>query len=299
MAHQLIKDYPCAKQTLKKASEICERDLNHLRQRGPDDQLANPAVAEPLLAAIQIGYTDLLLESKLSPAVVAGYSAGEVAAYYAAGILSQDDALTASAIRGRVLEEYMSEQHRMISVTKLPTEKLINKVQDDHPAIEVAGWNSHDHVTLVGRRSAIQRCSVELRSMGAAISDVNVAGPWHSRLLRRASKEILKRFDALQFKQPSCEIYLSATGKPENEPVAIQNALAFQVSLPVRWQWTIEDLWIRGRRDYLEVGSGRVLVGMLRRNWHELTSFRAECVETAKGGLSPLKRILSSVPHQV
>ncbi len=298
MGRRLFTEFQLARETLAEASELCGLDLDALRERGPANELMRPAVAEPLIAATQIAYAQCLQLAGIRPAMVGGYSAGEVAAFYAAGVLSRRDALRAAVVRGTVLEGFVDSATRMVNVSRIAnhlTEDVIEELQSNSVSdIEIAAWNAPDSMTLVGSSTSIRNLSIELQAQGGIVSDVSVAGPWHTRRLAAASRQIRKQFAELTFQRPDCLLFLSATGSQETEPYRLTSGLAAQVAMPVLWQHVVEHFWLSGTRDVLELGPGRVLLGMLRRNWIDFSSYSVECVESAAGSIAPFKRLLAS-----
>lgn len=294
MGRLLLAEFPQAREILEEASQRCGFDLEYIRAKGPASELARPEVAEPLLAATQMGYASVLMQAGISPDVIAGYSAGEVAAYYSAGVLSQGDALEAAVIRGRVLSQFTSSETRMIAVAGLPWSTLLRVVNQELESIEIAGRNAPDHYTLVGTHISITACATQLRSLGGTISDIHVSGPWHSRSLQMAASEIESQFASLQFSTPKIELFSSRSGKPEVDPLRLFEHLAQQVSQTIQWENIVTQWQSLGVQQYTEVGAGRVLMGILRRNLTNYDEYRVECVESASGSIAVLKRLLEN-----
>ncbi len=242
MARRLFEKYAIAREILAEASQLAGHDLNAIRQRGPVSALRVPANTELLLAATQIAYANILMETGRRPTAVAGYSAGETAACYVAGVLSRGEALKAAWIRGTVLNEFCNDKICMLAVSRVPNEKLLGLLSDSGAGVEVAAWNGPWNVTLVGTRDRLLGLARDLRVLGASIGEVDVAGPWHSRTIELASQRIVERLQCVEFQAPRIALALSATGKAESDPTKIRQGLAAQVSLAVQWQ-SITEGW--------------------------------------------------------
>lgn len=299
MGRQLIADFQLARDVLQQASELYGDDLNAIRMRGPAERLAQPAVAELLIAAMQISYAALMKDAHLIPDVVAGYSAGEVAAFYACDALSRNDALQAAAIRGRVLNQWTCAASRMISVSRIPATRVEQILAQAESTVEIACRNSANHVAVVGDEEAIRQIDRILIREGATTSPINVAGPWHSRTIQAAADLIETLLQPLPFHPPQIPLYLSATGQLAGDGKSLRHHLAAQVALPVLWQ-PIVDAWKQSSvTKLIEVGSGRHLQGILRAAWPHIDQYQVECLETTTGRIAPLIRLLNSSRSKV
>ena len=299
MGRQLIGDFQLARDVLQQASELHGDDLNAIRMRGPAELLARPDVAELLIAAIQIGYASLLKDAQIRPDVIAGYSAGEVAAFFASDVLDRNDALQAAAIRGRVLRKWMRSTSRMISVTRITASRVEQILNQSGLPVEIACCNSTNHVAIVGDEEAIGQIERILLREGATTAPIDVAGPWHSRTIVQAAEEIESLLQPLQFHAPQVSLYLSATGECVQDVHSLKHHLAAQVALPVLWQPILAAWQQASVTQLIEVGSGRHLQGILRTAWPNVDQYQVECLETSSGRIAPLVRLLNSSSSRV
>ena len=303
MGRDLLQQFPIAREILAEAEDLSGLSLNELRERGPLEAMTRVQCLEPLLTAISIGYAQTLIDSGLTPDFVAGYSAGEVPALYVAGVLSRTDALRAATIRGQVLSQYIDDQVRMVAISRVPKDKVKAIIEslgsDTSPSngefVQAAGWNAPDHVTIVGTDSVVRQAESRLVAQGAEASEVFVSGMWHSSQLAPAAKVLREELRRLSFASPRIPILTSATGRITATPDHLRCDLADQVALPVQWHHTIEQLRNEHVNDFVEVGTGRTLMGMLRRIWPDATQYTVTSVEGRAGNIKPLKRILSSL----
>jgi [acyl-carrier-protein] S-malonyltransferase len=293
MGHQLMLDYPRARGVLRFAEEISGLPLDSLRKSGPSRELLRPSVAEPLITAIGIGYVDLLFSLGLRPDAVAGYSAGEIVAYYASGVFDLDTALQVATIRGQEFENYVSDNHRMVAITGIEFEhvqRVVSQLQLEGMEIYIAGRNAPSHSTIVGRDVDVIRAESELIRMGAESSMVNAGGLWHTPQLVEASHHLAKTFKTTRFSHPLIPVFTSRSGNEQSNVSVLKHDLAFGVSQPVMWQPIVEQLIELGVSRFIECGSGRVLFGMMRWNNLDPERYYSICVEDRNGGLRPLRR---------
>ncbi len=297
MGRQLLEDFPDARAVLQLAEQISGQPLDQFRRRGPDAMLRRPSVAEPLITAISIGYVDALKSQGFAPDFVAGYSAGEVAAYYAAGILSLEDAISVATTRGNLFEDYCTSDSRMVTIAGVPFETVretIDSLSNITQAVYLAARNGSRHTTIVGTESAVLEAERQLSMQGAEISQVSVSGKWHSIHLASASEILVDKLQKFEFSPPACPILTSVSAEFRARPDDLIHDLAFGVSRPVQWQQIVQKLHAAGVDDFCECGSGRVLFGLMRWNEDQLQTYSSVCVEDRNGGLRPLKRMVQA-----
>lgn len=295
MGRQLLEEFAPARSVLQLAEERSGQPLDQFRRRGPDAMLRRPSVAEPLITAISIGYIELLKSHGFAPHFVAGYSAGEVAAFYAAGILSLEDAIDVAVLRGQLFEQYCTNDSRMVTIAGVPFDtviEVINRSADEGNAIYLAAQNSSRHTTIVGDESPVLAAESLLSKLGAEISQVSVSGKWHSIHLAPASQILVDKLQKFEFLPPACPILTSASAEFRTRPEDLIHDLSVGVSQPVQWQQIIKQLNAVDANDFCECGSGRVLFGLMRWNEDQLGAYTSVCVEDRSGGLRPLNRMV-------
>ncbi|MDX1928022.1 MAG: ACP S-malonyltransferase [Pirellulaceae bacterium] len=294
MGRQLLAEYAHAREILDLAEQRSGLPLSELRHRGPVSELRRPSVSEPLITAISISYVEVLRSLGLSPDFIAGYSAGEVAAFYAAGVLSLEDAIEIAVIRGQLFEEFTSSDGRMVTisgVSSLAVLEVVAELSSQGQQVYLAGQNAPRHTTLVGSEADVLKAEGILSRLGAEISQVNVSGKWHSIHLAAASKLLVEKLEKFAFNTPQAPLLTSASGDFRENPDDLMHDLSIGVSQPVLWQQIIDKLSTAGVRCFCECGAGRVLFGLMRWNNEQIHEYQSICVEDRGGGLKPLKRL--------
>ncbi len=287
MARGLLRDFAPARALLEQAEQICGLPLNQIRQFGPTNELARPEVLEPLLTAVNIGYAMLLLDRHIEPDVVAGYSAGEVAALFASGVLSPEDALQAATIRGKQLSFAVSDQCKMVAVTRLSGEQILDAIHKaNKTGVEIAGWNAPDQLTIVGPLHDVLEMERILIRLGGDTTQVDVNGPWHSTSLKSVSERIHKALGEVNFRKPNRILLSSLSGCRQDEPAAIRRHLSEQVSSPVLWKHILHEMRSLGVTRFCELGSGRVLFGLMRRNFSDTNDYEVSSTESHSAGIA-------------
>lgn len=245
MGRQLLEEYPLAREILTIAEQQSGLPLDQLRRRGPTSALRRPSVAEPLIAAISISYVEVLRSMGLSPDFVAGYSAGEVAAFYAAGVLSLESAIDIAVLRGQLFEEFTSSDGRMVTIAGVSFDvvhDVIASLAAQELPVYLAARNAARHTTIVGSESAVLRAEGLLAQLGAEISQVSVSGKWHSIHLTPASRVLVDKLEKYSFSPPQVPLLTSASGSFRESANDLVHDLSVGVSQPVLWQQIIHTL---------------------------------------------------------
>jgi [acyl-carrier-protein] S-malonyltransferase len=294
MGRELLKEYPLSRDILDLSEQLSGLPLSKLRLRGPVSELMRPCVAEPLITAISIGYVKVLRSMGLSPDFVAGYSAGEVAAFYAAGVLRLEDAIQIAVTRGKLFEEYSCADGRMVTISGVNFD-AVSEVLADLSAqglpVYLAARNAVRHTTIVGSEAAVRYAEGILSRLGAEINQVNVSGKWHSIHLAPASELLAEKLKQFTFAPPQIPLLTSASGGFRDRTSDLIHDLSIGVSQPVLWQQVIQKLSVAGVKLFCECGAGRTLFGLMRWNGDQLNEYQSICVEDRSGGLRPLKRL--------
>ncbi len=266
MGRELFQRSAAAREWLATAEELSQQPLTRLVRQGPLADLTRPVILEPLLTALNCAYADDLREQDLRPDCVAGYSAGEVAALYAAGVLDRGQALQVAVLRGRILERHAGRLNGgMMALYGVPAdvlERLMLEVQV-LGSVAVGARNGQRHLTMTGARSVVVELERRALALGARSAPIDAAGPWHCELLAEASQELLEALRTVPFLPPRLPIFACATGALVLNPQELKAQLAAQLSRPVQWDTVVSAMLKQGVRVFLEVGPGRVLNGLL------------------------------------
>jgi [acyl-carrier-protein] S-malonyltransferase len=267
MGRELFERCPGVTALLTRAECQTGRPLCDIALRGPRQALARPATLEPLLTVIACGYVEHLWAQGLRPQWVAGYSAGETSALYAAGVLDRERALRVAVLRGRVLEAWAGQAGgAMLGVYGAPREvleSLLDVAAAPGEQLAVGAYNGPRHITVTGTRAALGEVVRRAQARGVAVADIEAAGPWHCGLLAESSRVLARGLGRIPFAGPKLGIVSGVNGAAESSPEDLRRHLALQLSQPIRWDLVVEELLARGVRTFVEIGPGRMLHGLL------------------------------------
>lgn len=265
MGKTLLRETKRGRAWLALAESISGLPLGTVMERGPTSELARPSILEPLLAVISGAYVDWLRESEIRPAAVAGYSAGEVAAMYAAGVFDAETCIRAACLRGRELEQAaVATPGGMMAVFGLPASDLVALIESVGASefVDIAAYNGPRHLSVAGTAVGLARIAVRARALGAQISILSVAGPWHTHYIRPAADRLKRELAALPFKPPSMPVWLGSEGVANSDSRNLRRSLADSIALPVRWHALVTGLICDNVKAFLEVGPGHSLCGL-------------------------------------
>lgn len=202
-----------------------------------------------------------------TPAMVAGHSLGEFSALAAAGAMEFEDALRLVAIRANAMQKCCEKvPGTMAAIIKLPTETIEEICAGCTGIVVPANYNSEGQVVISGEAEAIAEACAKMKEAGAKRAlPLAVSGAFHSPLMEPARLELAEAIDKTPFKAPQCPVYQNVTALPSSDPAAIKENLLKQLTSPVRWTQTVQNMVADGADHFLEIGPGTVLQGLVHR----------------------------------
>lgn len=267
MGKDLAEAFPACRELFERARAVLGFDLAPICFEGPLEKLTISAHAQPAIfvhsAACWWAWHHQHPDWTFDAA--AGLSSGEWTALYLAGVVSFEDALRVLEARGRFMQEACQERPGgMISVIGADAATL-DKVCAE-AGIEKANLNSHEQTVLSGPREGIDRAEVLCKELGIRKAiRLNVAGAFHSTLMRPAAAKLEGMLGRVTFAAPRFPVVSNVTGQPHGSPDEIRRLMVAQVYSSVHWYQGIEWLKAHGVTEYLECGPGKVLSGLVKR----------------------------------
>ena len=254
-----------ARELMDKADGILGFSITDIMFGEDAEALKATRVTQP---AIFIHSVVLALCSGLeTPAMVAGHSLGEFSALAAAGAMEFEDALRLVAIRANAMQKCCEKvPGTMAAIIKLPTETIEEICAACNGIVVPANYNSEGQVVISGEAEAIAEACAKMKEAGAKRAlPLAVSGAFHSPLMEPARLELAEAIDKTPFKAPQCPVYQNVTALPSSDPAAIKENLLKQLTAPVRWTQTVQNMVADGADHFLEIGPGTVLQGLVHR----------------------------------
>ncbi|MDA0328751.1 MAG: ACP S-malonyltransferase [Gemmatimonadetes bacterium] len=269
MATALAEVEPVAAEVLRVADEVLGFSLSRLMREGPEDDLTATKNAQPALLTHSVAVLRTV-RSRIGPAsFAAGHSLGEFSAHVAAGTLSFEDALGAVRIRGELMFETGRERAgTMAAILGLEdevVEELCARVQDG--VCVPANFNSAGQVVVSGDLVGIEHAMRLAHEAGAKkVVRLTVSGAFHSPLMAPAAEGLRAHLESVDFRDPDYPVISNATADPVTKGDVARELLVRQLTSPVRWSASISTMIEAGADRFLELGPGRVLSTLNRRN---------------------------------
>lgn len=261
---------PEARKVFEQADETLGFKLTDLIFNGPDDQLKQTYHTQPALLTVSSAYLAALQAKGARADFVAGHSLGEYSALVAAGVLTFTDAVRTVRRRGELMEEAVpSGLGAMAAVLGAEREvlaALCREVSATGPSVELANVNCPGQIVISGTKEGVQKVQERGKEIGAKrVIPLEVSGPFHSSLMRPAADKLADELAKLALQAPSIPVVANVTAEPVTDAEEIRSLLARQVYSPVLWEDSVGHLLAEGVDTFVEIGSGSVLTGLIRK----------------------------------
>ena len=254
-----------AREMMDKANEILGFPITDIMFGESAEDLKATRVTQP---AIFIHSVVLARCSGLeAPSMAAGHSLGEFSALAAAGAMDFEDALRLVAVRASAMQKCCEQvPGTMAAVIKLPTETVEEICASCAGLVIPANYNSEGQIVISGEAEAVAEACAKMKEAGAKRAlPLAVSGAFHSPLMEPARLELAEAIDKTPFLVPVCPIYQNVTALPSTDPEVIKDNLLRQLTSPVRWTQTVQNMVADGADSFLEIGPGTVLQGLVKR----------------------------------
>jgi [acyl-carrier-protein] S-malonyltransferase len=273
MGRELAMASPAARASFAEADAALDWPVSTLAWEGPEERLNDTRQAQPCLVATSVACLRALDEALtargevLAPARVAGHSVGEYAALVAAGVLSLADAVRLVARRGELMADAAIDGG-MVAVIGLDRDAVMAVVAaaGDGDSLVVANDNAPGQVVVSGTRDALERVQAAFRAAGARrVIRLKVSGPFHSPLMADVGRALAAAFGAASWRDARPAVVSNVTARPVTDAGQIRALLERQVSSPVEWVRSVQQMVADGVDTFVECGPGSALSGMVRR----------------------------------
>ncbi len=267
MGKDLYEQSALAKEYFETANEILGYRITDLMFDGTPEDLKQTKVTQPAVFLHSV-ISAMVLGEDFKPDMVAGHSLGEFSALVAAGALTFEDGLKLVYARAMAMQKACeSEPSTMAAVLGLRDEEVEEVCESIKDAIVVpANYNCPGQLVISGSIEGIDKACVLLKEKGAKRAlKLPVGGAFHSPLMQPASEELQAAINATNFKTPICPVYQNVNAYPQTNPDDIKQNLIAQLTAPVRWTQTVKNMITDGADEFIELGPGDVLKGLVKK----------------------------------
>ncbi len=266
MGKDLYDNVPLAKELFEKANDILGFRITDLIFEGTDEDLRQTKVTQPAIFLHSVILAKAMGDA-FKPDMVAGHSLGEFSALVAANALSFEDGLKLVSARAMAMQKACeAEPSTMAAVLNLPDEKVEEICASIDEVVVPANYNCPGQIVVSGSEKGIDIACEKLLAAGAKRAlKLKVGGAFHSPLMKPAEVELAEAIQKTTFNTPVCPVYQNVNAKPETKPETIKANLIAQLTAPVRWTQSVKNMVADGATDFIEVGPGSVLQGLVKK----------------------------------
>ena len=266
MGKDLFENSKTAYELFNNANEILGFKISDVMFNGSAEDLKQTSVTQPAIFLHSV-ILAMSKENEISPAMVAGHSLGEFSALVINKSISFEDGLKLVSIRANAMQKACENNPGTMAAVLGLEDKLVENVCSEvNGTVVAANYNCPGQLVISGELNAIELACEKLKEIGARRALVlPVGGAFHSPLMEEAKRELENAINETVFSDPICPIYQNVSGLPYSSEIEIKENLIYQLTSPVKWTQSINKMVEDGAEEFIEVGPGRVLQGLVRK----------------------------------
>jgi [acyl-carrier-protein] S-malonyltransferase len=266
MGQDLYEKSPLAKELFDRANEILGFSITDVMFNGSAEDLKRTKVTQPAIFLHSVILSKVLGDS-FKPDMVAGHSLGEFSALVANKVLDFEDGLKLVSKRALAMQHACElEESTMAAVLGLEDSVVEAVCADTKGIVVAANYNCPGQLVISGEQLAVEKACEELKERGARRAMIlPVGGAFHSPLMEPAREELAAAIEETTFSDPICPIYQNVSTFAVTNPEEIKKNLIFQLTAPVKWTQSVQNMIKDGATDFVEVGPGKVLQGLVKK----------------------------------
>jgi len=266
MGLDLYEKYPEAKELFERANEILGFSITDIMFQGSAEDLKQTKVTQPAIFLHSVIMSKMMGDS-FKPDMVAGHSLGEISALVANKTLEFEAALKLVYKRALAMQHACELEPSTMAAVLGMEDELVEAICAEIDGIVVAAnYNCPGQLVISGDLVAVEKACEVLKERGAKRALIlPVGGAFHSPLMEPARKELAEAIEATSFSTPICPIYQNVSTFAVTDPEEIKKNLVFQLTAPVKWTHSVRNMIADGATEFIEVGPGKVLQGLVKK----------------------------------
>ncbi len=283
MGVDLAQTYPIAKAVFDEADTSLGRALSQLCFEGPETELKQTENTQLAILTCSVATLKVLTQLGIAPQVVAGHSLGEYSALVASGVLDFSEALRLVSARAQFMAEAGEKQNgTMAAILGMEASQLQHLCDKVDGVVKIANYNCPGQLVISGEVDAVnQVISLASAEIGARRCRLlPVSGAFHSPLMESAQQKFQLVLDSVMLHPPEIDIVMNVTGEHTTDTDDIKHLLFQQITQPVQWKKTLHTIAKTRITNYVEVGPGKVLSGLVKRTLPDSISSNVKDVDT-------------------
>lgn len=263
MGKDLYENSRAARELFDKADEILGFEISRIMFEGTDEELRQTKVTQPAVFLHSVAQVAALGEDFV-PDMVAGHSLGEFSALVAAGALDFESGLRLVYARALAMQKSCEEVPSTMAAVLGLADEVVERVCEPIEGVVPANYNCPGQLVISGTREAVGEACVKLKEAGAKRAlPLSVGGGFHSPCMASAKEELQRAIEQTVFEAPRCPIYQNVDALPHTSPEEIKANLIAQLVSPVRWTQSVQNMASAGAAEFVELGPGKVLTGLV------------------------------------
>lgn len=266
MGLDLYEKSPLAQEYFEKANRILGFSITDIMFEGTAEQLKETKVTQPAIFLHSVILAKVLGDS-FKPEMVAGHSLGELSALVANGVLTFEDGLKLVSQRALAMQKACEIQESTMAAVLGLEDVVVEEVCESIKGVVVAAnYNCPGQLVISGETEAVKEACEVLKEKGAKRALLlPVGGGFHSPMMEPAREELAAAIEATEFSEPLCAVYQNVVAKAVTNPSEIKENLIAQLTAPVKWTQSVQAMIADGGNEFIEVGPGKVLQGLMRK----------------------------------
>lgn len=268
MGKDLYENNAQCREMFERANDIIGFRITDLMFAGTPEDLKQTKVTQPAVFLHSVILAKYMGED-FKPDMVGGHSLGEFSALVAAGAMDFEDGLRLVIARANAMQKCCEQRpSTMAAIVKLDdktVEDVCAEVTAAGEVVVAANYNTVGQLVISGTIEGVNQASEKLKELKGRALPLAVGGAFHSPLMEPARVELAEAIEKTEFRQPICPVYQNVCATPVTDPATIKANLLMQLTSPVRWTATVQNMIADGATEFIEVGPGTALQGMVKR----------------------------------
>lgn len=284
MGKDIAEAFPETDKLYSTASDILGRDIKAICFDGTQEELSRTINAQPAIMLTSLVGINAAISKGFKFDGVAGHSLGEYAALVISGMVSVEDGFRLIKARSEAMEQATQEQKGgMAAVMKIAPEKIEEICSQAKNYVAPVNYNSPQQTVIAGTPEGIAEVSEKFAELKARVVTLNVAGAFHSKLMKSASEKFYETAKTITFKSPDVKYYSNVTGGELTDFSDMATLLAQHIISPVRFTSELEAMQNDGADKFVEFGAGKTLTGLVKKTLKGVTAVSIENLEALEG----------------
>ena len=298
MGSELYKEFKIVKKIFTDANEKLNFNLSKIILEGPEEELQLTKNTQPAILTVSYSFFKVLKEEFnydfKSFKFFAGHSLGEYSALVCSKSIHIDDALFLLFERGKAMQEAVPiGKGGMIAVLGTPInliKNFINEINDKKGVCEIANDNAEGQIIVSGDKEKIDFFTNYIKEKKIKSIPLKVSAPFHCSLMKQAANKMKDKIMNISFQKPTNLILNNVTARPESDPDVIKKLLINQIYSTVRWRESLINMSNEGVKNFIELGPGKVLTGMVKRTIKGANCFSINSIADIKNFINEFKK---------